>query len=157
MRVRWPKRGKRSVTDLTACSIRERVRVNENPNDIFGFQANQIVLFAAVWIISATSAFFRSYFAGTRWRRRVFCDRLAYGCTAGFAAVCILGVVSLLVGTEYFDSHGFAWVCVAAGIGALGEEQHTIMRSMLMGLLQTLAKNTKDDEPAARKRDDEDR
>ena len=110
---------------------------------MYGFQVNQVILFGVIWCASFASAYSRSFAVGNNRRRRTNGDRIAYSCTAGFAAVCILGIVSMAVGAEYFESHGIVWVCIATGIGALGEEQHTLMRSMLLGLLQTLTK--KDD------------
>lgn len=112
---------------------------------MYGFETNQVVLFAAIWLTSCASACARSIATRRNRGRRGAGDHLAHGSTAGFASICILGIVSLAVGTDYFDSHGIVWVGIAAGIGALGEEQHTLMRSMLLGLLQTLAK-PKDDE-----------
>lgn len=136
MPVRWLKFGRRFVTTLQTV---ERTHV-------YGFQINQVVLFAAIWITACASACARSAATRSNRRRRSLCDHIAYGCTAGFASLCILGIVSLAVGAEYFDSRAIAWVCVSAGIGALGEEQHAIMRSMLLGVLETLTKK-KDDDP----------
>lgn len=117
---------------------------------MYGFQANQLVLFAAIYATSFASAISRSLATRTYRRRgsdrRGVTDHIAYGSTAGFAAVCILGIVSLGLGPEYFDSHAIAWVGIAAGIGALGEEQHTIMRSVLLGVLETLTKKKADEE-----------
>ena len=113
---------------------------------MYGFQINQVVLFGVIWCASFASAYSRSFAVSTHRRRRSHGDRIAYSSTAGFAAVCILGIVSFLVGAEYFDSHGIVWVCIATGIGALGEEQHTLMRSMLLGLLQTLTKKQDDND-----------
>lgn len=112
---------------------------------MYGFQTNQVILFAAIWITSCASACARSFVASPHGRRRGLRNCLAYGCTAGFASICILGVVSLALGAEFFDSRAIVWVCLAAGIGALGEEQHALMRSMLLGLLQTLTKKQDDD------------
>ena len=111
---------------------------------MYGFETNQVVLFAACWLTSFASACARSTVARANRKRRSAGDHLAYGATAGFATICILGVVSLAVGSNYFDSRGIVWVGISAGIGALGEEQHTLMRSMLLGLLQTMTKKQDD-------------
>jgi hypothetical protein len=112
----------------------------------FGFAANQVVLFAAIWIAGATSALARSHAFGLGRKRRTLGDKLAYAATAGFACVCILGIVSMGVGADLFERHSVGWVCIAAGIGALGEEQHALMRSMLLGLLETLSKKKDDND-----------
>lgn len=137
MRARWHKHGRKNATDSQPYCL-ESIRV-------YGFETNQVVLFAACWLTSCASACARSAVANRDRRRRGVRDHFAYGCTAGFGCICILGIVSLAVGSEYFDSRAIVWVGVAAGIGALGEEQHTLMRSMLLGLLQTLTKKQDED------------
>ena len=101
---------------------------------MYEFQTDQIVFYSVIWVTSFASSFARSY-SSRSFRRG---GRIAFCCTSGFASLCIVGIVLAVAGWAGTNvgNNPWPWVAAAAGLGALGEEQHLVARSILLGFLK---------------------
>jgi len=109
-----------------------------------GFQTEKLVLLISVWGVACASALTRSCAVvalsrrrGGRFSNRLgWRDHLAIALSSGFATVCILGLLFMVLSADFVAANREHFLGAAAGIGMLGEEQRGLMRNLLYAFLK---------------------
>lgn len=116
-----------------------------------GFQTEKLVLLGAIWCVAFAGAIVRSFAVvalgrrrGTRINSRLsWGDHLAISASSGFATVCILGCLFMVLSADFVAANRESFLAAAGGIGMLGKEQHGLMRNLLYAFLKVKPEDDK--------------